>query len=62
MKKKYITPTLDVVQMKTQNLILGSITIDDNADSGTGTLFDDPLDTEDPVLSRESFWDDEEFF
>ena len=38
MKKIYITPATDSVEVKLQTMIAGSITLND--EGGTGTLFD----------------------
>ena len=49
MKKIYITPATDSVEVKLQTMIAGSITLND--EGGTGTLFDE--DAIGDALSRE---------
>lgn len=58
MKKTYISPKTIQVNVEVQKLMVNSFTKDASGDVKQGELIDE--DADEPGLSRQSLWDDEE--
>ncbi|SDG60871.1 hypothetical protein SAMN04487901_10639 [Prevotella communis] len=58
MKKTYISPETIQVNVEVQKLMVNSFTKDASGDVTQGELIDENAD--EPGLSRQSLWDDEE--